>query len=187
MIVRLSLLLLAALALVACGGSAAPASPRTGGTSSIAADSRLLDSADQAVVPRQGDVAPDFEYTLSDGTTHKLSDMRGKKVVINFWATWCEPCRVEMPDLQKVSQESSGQVAVLGVNWREGADVIQPFAEEFALTFPLLANPSEDITRRYGMRFAPMSYFVNTDGTVGYRQIGVMNYDFIKERLDQLK
>ena len=93
-----------------------------GGTSLIAAESRLLDSADQAVVPRQGDAAPDFEYTLGDGTTHKLSDLRGKKVVINFWATWCEPCRVEMPDLQKVSQESGDQVAVLGVNWREGAD-----------------------------------------------------------------
>jgi thiol-disulfide isomerase/thioredoxin len=186
MSVRLILLLLAALTLAACGGRRAAPISTGAGTATIAADSQLLDDTGDAV-PRQGDLAPDFAYTLADGTTHKLSDLRGKKVVVNFWATWCEPCRVEMPDLQKASQEYGDQVAILGVNWREEADVIQPFAEEFAVTFPLIANPTEDITRRYGMRFAPMSYFINTDGTIGYRQIGVMNYDFMKERLDQLK
>lgn len=180
-------LLIAALVLAACGLGSGTPTLRGSGARTIAVDSKLLDTAASQGIPQVGEPAPDFEYTLADGTTHKLSDLRGKKVVLNFWATWCGPCRVEMPDLQKALEEHNGEVVILGVNKLEQADVIPAFADEFDITFPLIANPAGDISDRYGANNIPTSYFINRDGTIAFRQIGVMNYGFIKERLDQLK
>jgi thiol-disulfide isomerase/thioredoxin len=183
------MLILAALALAGCGsaasGGASTAHPV--GKPVVASESKLLDDSGLLTLLKAGDAAPDFQYTLGDGVSHKLSDLRGKKVLVNFWATWCGPCRVEMPDLQKATQAYGDSFAVLGVNWREQPNVIGPFAEELGISCPLIANPSEDITRRYGVRNAPLSYFLNSDGTIAFRQIGVMNYDFIKLHIDQLK
>ena len=187
-------LLIAALALAGCGAplaGAGAAAPTTGPQDNvphvISVDSKLLDSSGDQGIPDVGDVAPDFQYTLSDGTVHKLSELRGKKVLINFWATWCDPCRDEMPDLQRSLQSYGDKVAVLGVNKIEQPDLIPPFAAEFGISFPLIANPKGDISNRYGAKNIPTSYFVNTDGTVGFRQIGVMTYDFMRAHLDQLK
>jgi thiol-disulfide isomerase/thioredoxin len=130
-------------------------------------------------MPNVGETAPDFEYTLSDGTSRRLSELRGKRVLLNFWATWCEPCRAEMPDLQRAADSYGGDVVILGVNKLEPVTVIPPFADEL--------NTKGDIANRYGARNIPTSFFINTDGTVGFRQIGVMNYDFVKLHLDQLK
>jgi thiol-disulfide isomerase/thioredoxin len=153
----------------------------------IAAESKLLDSSGELVMPNTGDVAPDFEYTLSDGTTHRLSELRGKRVLINFWATWCEPCRAEMPDLQQAADAHGDSLVILGVNKLEPIAVIPPFADELKIRFPLIVNTQGDIANRYGAKNIPTSFFINTDGTVGFRQIGVMNYDFLKLHLDQLK
>jgi thiol-disulfide isomerase/thioredoxin len=183
------LLLVVALTLVACGasGSVTGTAPKAGGPHVIAAESRLLDSSGAAVMPSVGEVAPDFEYRLSDGTLHRLSDLHGKKVLLNFWATWCEPCRAEMPDLQKARDAYGGSVVVLGVNKLETAVVIPPFADELGVGFPLIVNTKGDISNRYGAKNIPTSFFINADGTIGFRQIGVMTYDFMKTHLDELK
>jgi thiol-disulfide isomerase/thioredoxin len=177
--------------LAACGAGAGAAAPTLTAQGKvphvIAAESRLLDSSGETVMPNTGDLAPDFAYTLSDGTTHKLSELRGKKVLLNFWATWCEPCRAEMPDLQKLSDTYGGAVVILGVNKLEPVAVIPPFADELRISFPLIVNTKGDISNRYVAKNIPTSFFINTDGTVGFRQIGVMKYDFIKLHLDQLK
>jgi peroxiredoxin len=184
------MLMIVGLALTSCGtggGAAASSATQANVPHVIAAESKLLDNANETRMPNAGDVAPDFQYTLSDGTTHKLSDLHGKKVLINFWATWCEPCREEMSDLQKSQDTYGGSVVILGVNKLEPVATIPPFADELKIGFTLIANTKGDISNRYEVKNIPTSFFVNSDGTIGFRQIGVMTYDFMKLHLDQLK
>lgn len=189
--VRVLLISMSALILVACGGAAGTTAwgSRAQGSvpHAIAVDSKLLDSTDATGLPQIGQTAPDFEYTFSDGTTHKLSDLRGKKVLVNFWATWCAPCLEEMPALQKSLQSYGDTVVILGVNKLEQAAVIAPFADQHQISFPLIANPAGDISDRYGAKNIPVSYFINSDGTIGFQRIGLMPYDFMTLHLDQLK
>jgi len=180
---------LMALALAACtatsGGSPPTVGPAVAHT--IAADSKIVGDTGQADIPQVGQLAPDFQYTMPDGATHRLSDLRGKKVLINFWATWCAPCRSEMPDLQRALGEAGNSVVVLGVNKAQELKEIAPFADELGISFPLIANQAGDIAGRYAAQNLPTSYFINSDGTIGLKKTGVMNYSFIKAHLDQLK
>ncbi len=157
------------------------------GDAVVARDSALLESGGSAPL-RVGDVAPDFSYTLDDGTTHRLSDLRGQKVMINFWATWCPPCRAEMPDIQEAATRYADQgFVVLAVNSGEEVALVEAFAQEFGLTIPLIANPSGDISNAYGARGLPTSYFINTDGTIGFRQVGMVSTETIAARLEGLQ
>jgi thiol-disulfide isomerase/thioredoxin len=186
---RIFTLALLAIALAACAGAAGEAQPTAGPAvaHTIAFDSKIINVAEQADIPQVGQLAPDFEYTLPDGSVHRLSDLRGKKVLVNFWATWCGPCRSEMPDLQKALGEAGGSVVVLGVNKAQELKEIASFADELRISFPLIANQSGDIASRYAAQNLPTSYFINTDGTIGLKKTGVMNYSFIKTHLDMLK
>ncbi|MFQ3632813.1 TlpA family protein disulfide reductase [Roseiflexus sp.] len=149
----------------------------------VAVESRMVDRGGSVPVP--GEVAPDFAFTFADGETRRLSDLRGSKVVVNFWATWCAPCEEEMPDLQRLDERSD--VVVLGVNRLELPEVIIPFAQERNLTFTLIANPDGDIAEQYGAKNIPISYFINSDGTIGYRQLGIMTFDMMQEQVDRLR
>ena len=91
--------------------------------------------------PAVGHPAPDFTLTTAAGETFKLSDLRGTPVVLNFWATWCPPCRSEMPELQAASQRLAGQVAIVGVDQAETPAQVQAFASQFGITYPIPAGP----------------------------------------------
>ncbi len=175
------------LALAACSGSDGAAGVRLpeGAPANIAVGSRLLGRAGPAV---PGQPAPDFEYTMADGSSVRLSGLRGKKVLINFWATWCEPCRSEMPDLEKAAQTYGDSLAVIGLNKGEQADVFPGFLGEIPVSFPLVANPDGDIALAYGVVSGiPQTVFVNSDGTVASRHLAPMSYSAISAQLDQLK
>jgi thiol-disulfide isomerase/thioredoxin len=153
----------------------------------IATSSKLLDTSGATTLPEVGETAPNFQYTFEDGATTKLSDLQGKKVIVNFWATWCVPCEKEMPALQQAGREHGDSVVVIGVNRDEEAQAIRAFAEEVGVKFPLIANPERDISQRYRANNLPTTYFINTDGTIGAQRVGEMDYEFIKQQLDQLK
>jgi len=190
LLMRASLAALFALMLGACSLSSGSTQPRPPADTptNVAAQSRLLDSSRSVSVSDVGMPAPDFQYTLGDGTTVKLSDLRGKKVAINFWATWCEPCKQEMPDLQKASNDFGDSFVVIGVNKGELTDVIAPFTQQVRVTFPLVVDAEGDIATHYGVVGGiPQTVFINTDGTVGLHHLGPLDYADIKQQIDKLK
>jgi cytochrome c biogenesis protein CcmG/thiol:disulfide interchange protein DsbE len=183
-------LLAIALTLVGCGARVEPAAAPTAdpagtGDAVIARESRLLDPGSGKLAV--GDPAPDFSYTLPDGTTQRLSDLQGKPVVVNFWATWCLPCIEEMPELQGAFADGAGELAVLAVNRNELPDAIARFAPKVNVTFPLIANIDGAIGDRYGVTSLPTTYFIRPDGTIGAMQIGALTAKTLEERLKTIE
>lgn len=134
-----------------------------------------------------GEPAPDFTLRTLDGKKVSLRDFRGNTVLINFWATWCPPCRVEMPAIQAVYEEKKGQgFVVLAVNLQEESAVAARFAEEFRLTFPILLDERGQVAALYQLRGLPTSYFVDGAGVVRALRVGDMNRSFIEARLKDL-
>jgi peroxiredoxin len=153
----------------------------------IALKSNLLDVGNRSAIQR-GSPAPNFTYTFADGTKQQLSDLRGKKVMINFWATWCPPCNAEMPDIQKAAELfEDNNFVVLGVSQDLQTELIEPFADQYQITFPLIADPQGQIASRYGARNLPTSVFINTDGTIHTVVMGMVSLEFIQERVEQIQ
>jgi thiol-disulfide isomerase/thioredoxin len=183
---HLTLFLILSVALTACGGqTVTPANLNAGGTI-IATESHLLEQRRGKLV--EGDLAPDFSFTLPDGTTRRLSDLRGKPVLLNFWATWCQPCIEEMPTLQQAYTTAGGKLQILAVNRNELPEAIASFVPKVGgLTFPLIANSTGDIGDGYSITSLPESYFINSDGTIAARHIGALNATTLQERLGTVK
>jgi len=120
---------------------------------------------------RIGAMAPDFEWTGDDGKTLRLSSYRGKVVVVNFWATWCPPCREEMPALQRVAASES-DVVVLEVDLMEPGDKARSFLDSLGLDRlqPVLDSDGTT-TRRYGVLSLPSTFFVDKDGVIRHLEL----------------
>ena len=134
--------------------------------------------------PEVGAVAPDFTLANLNGASVGLSELRGQVVLINFWATWCVPCRVEMPAIQ--ARYNDGDFAVLAVNFDESAEKVRAFADELGLDFPILLDPGGKIQELYRVRGYPSSYFVDTNGVIQFIHIGEMSNADLDNYLPQL-
>lgn len=123
-----------------------------------------------------GASAPDFTLKDMAGQTRNLSDYLGSVVLVNFWASWCPPCRIEMPDLQQNYSRFKDQgFVVLGVNWTrvDDATQVQPFVEGLGLTFPILLDPNGDVVDSiYQLQGLPTSVIIDANGTVRHVFIG---------------
>ncbi len=125
--------------------------------------------------PVAGFPAPDFTLKTPAGETMTLSALRGQAVLINFWATWCPPCRAEMPALQKMYEEYREQgFIVLAINsaFQDDPLRIAPFAAQYDLTFPILLDKTAHVSRAYQVRSLPSSYFINRSGLITQVVIG---------------
>ncbi|MBI1743588.1 TlpA family protein disulfide reductase [Candidatus Acetothermia bacterium] len=125
-------------------------------------------------VPTLGYLAPDFELLNTDGKKIKLSDLRGKPVLVNFWATWCPPCRKEMPDLQAFYTKHSDKIQLLGINWGEETDEIKKFLAEFGVSYPNVIDQNGKMFVLYQLTGLPTSFFVDEAGVIRGVWLGLM-------------
>lgn len=134
--------------------------------------------------PTQGSPAPDFTLVTPDGETVSLSDYRGQPVVLNFWATWCTPCREEMPLLQETyeAHQEDGLV-VIGVNVRETPETIERFLDQVGVDFPILLDPDAEVVNRYLVTSLPLTFFIDRNGNVRTLVVGGMSKTILDERL----
>jgi len=141
-------------------------------------------AAAQQLRPWSGGATPALALQDLDGRSHALEDYRGKVVLINFWATWCEPCRAEMPSINKLRASLAGQpFAVLAVNLGETEPRIRRFMEQVRLDFPVLLDRDSAVTKAWRARVLPASFLVGPDGRVRYAVIG--EYDWTQEAARQ--
>jgi thiol-disulfide isomerase/thioredoxin len=113
--------------------------------------------------------APDLTLPALDGTTFSLAALDGKPAILNFWATWCAPCRAEMPMLQAAWERYNDSVAIVGVDIDEDPALVQAFVDELDITFPILLDEGAVIAGRYNVRGLPTTLFIDGDGII--RQI----------------
>jgi peroxiredoxin len=134
---------------------------------------------------RIGSPAPDFTLKTIDGKVVSLADLRGKPVLINLWATWCPPCRDEMPGIQAVYEKYAAKgLVVLAIDFtvQDHLPEVTAFVQEFGLTFPILLDETGDVSAGlYGMIGLPTSYFIDPQGILQRIQIGGM----LPEKLDE--
>ena len=132
-----------------------------------------LGVVDKSLRPVVGSKAPDFVlHEAGTGRTMRLSDYRGKLVVLNFWATWCGPCRSEMPEFEKTYAARSNELVVLAVDFRESNDQVQFFRKEFGLTFPMLLDREGSVTAHYGAPGLPATFFIDREGILRAQYLG---------------
>ena len=133
-----------------------------------------------------GSPAPDFELNNLANETIRLSDLRGKIVVINFWATWCEPCKVEMPFFEELYSSSQEKLEILAVNFDEPSQQVQQFAEEYQLSFPILLDPGGNVQNLYRVRGYPTTFMLDEEGIVRYHHIGLITEGQLDQYLSEL-
>ncbi|RYG74684.1 TlpA family protein disulfide reductase [Lentibacillus lipolyticus] len=135
-----------------------------------------------------GQMAPDFELTTLEGETIRLSDYRGQRVIVNFWATWCPPCRAEIPDFQKLYDKKD--VEILAVNLtgtEESEEEVRNFVNEFEMTFPVPMDANADVATIYQIRAYPTSYMIDSNGRIQFSAMGAMNYDLMVQELSKME
>lgn len=135
-----------------------------------------------------GKPAPDFSLVNTDGEMVQLSDYRGQGVFINFWASWCEPCKEEMPDMQRQYElQKDKGVEILAINIAESELRATNFAERLNLTFPILLDRDRSVTRQYDFIPLPTSFFVDAEGIVVAKIEGMMSEEIIKEHMEMIQ
>lgn len=135
-----------------------------------------------------GNKAPDFQLDTLSGDSVKLSDFRGHRVMINFWATWCPPCRAEMPDMEKFHQDK--EIVILAVNLTDTESSIKDvnkFADEYQLTFPILMDSNLDVSTLYHIHPIPTTYMIDSNGLISFKAFGAMNYDMMVQEFEKMK
>lgn len=147
-----------------------------------------FDSILAAVADSQRDrPAPLFTLRDPKGIEYALEDLRGQVVLVNFWATWCEPCRAEMPELDALAHEyRDAGFRVLAVNVLEEPDAIQRFGEELGLGLPLLVDRSGEVYKAYNVQGLPTSYLIDAEGMIRDVRIGVVTRRYLEARLPAL-
>jgi peroxiredoxin len=142
-----------------------------------------------ALRPWTGGAPPALELADPDGALHRLADYRGKTVLVNFWATWCAPCRDEMPSMERLRRSMEGRpFVILAVNVGENGRTAREFAEKLALGFTVVLDRDGRTTRAWGARVLPASYVIGPDGAIRYSYFGDLDWssEAVRGRIESL-
>lgn len=139
--------------------------------------------------------APAFSLQSLDGTTLSLADYQGKVVLVNFWGTWCEPCKREMPALQAANERYAAQgLAIIGVNLTDdeklqgrSEDDVRAFAAQYNLTYPIALDRDGSVTDAFRVFPLPTSFFIDTQGHIRYVHVGELSLDDVTSRFNELQ
>jgi thiol-disulfide isomerase/thioredoxin len=148
----------------------------------------MLQPAPAAVTTADiGEPAPDLRLPMVGGAETDLGAFRGQVVVLNFWATWCEPCKAEMPVFERAQQQYRDKgLTVLGVNFQERDDQISAFLQEVGVTFPSLADRTGEATRNWRATALPTTFLVDRQGIIRDVRVGAYTDAMLEERLTKL-
>ena len=145
---------------------------------------QILNQDEKPAGAKVGGPAADFTLEDLEGNKVSLSDYEGKKIFLNFWATWCEPCKQEMPEMEKIHQNYE-DVVVLAINLDTEKD-IQGFMDEHDLTFQALLDVEEEVNDQYEVVSIPTSYFIDEEGVIRKKIVGVLDYEKMEENIEAL-
>ncbi|KGR83825.1 peroxiredoxin family protein [Lysinibacillus odysseyi] len=140
---------------------------------------------------QKGAIAPDFTLETITGEKVTLSDLKGKKVILNFWATWCRPCQIEMPHLQSYYEDyaKKDNVVIIAANTTyndQGKDKIETFINRLDITFPILLMPDRNIIKTYEVLTIPSTFVIDTEGRIQHHIVGPLDKDAIRDYVTQL-
>lgn len=151
-------------------------------------DSVETEVGEEAVGLKQGETAPDFELETIDGETVSLSDYRGEKVIVNFWATWCPPCRAEMPDMQKFHEDYDAEILAVNLSSTEQSETqVRDFLDEYDVSFTVLSDANDHVSTLYNASALPTSYLINTKGEIHNIAVGALNYEMMVQAFDEME
>jgi cytochrome c biogenesis protein CcmG/thiol:disulfide interchange protein DsbE len=130
--------------------------------------------------------APAFSLTLFDGTVLRLEELRGRVVFLNFWASWCPPCRAEARMLEAAWQGYEGrEVVFVGINIQDKEEAARKFLEEFDVTYPNGMDPGSKIAVDYGVWGLPETFIIDRQGRITYKHVGALGVDTVIAKLDE--
>lgn len=147
---------------------------------------REIDLTQLTEAPAVGHLAPDFTLPTAAGDILTLNDLRGRPVVLNFWASWCGPCRIETPHFQAFSEQYKNELIVIGVNQQESAATINAFATEFELTYPLLIDEDNRVNQMYAVFGLPTTFFIDENGVIFDISPGAISLAILEDRIARL-
>jgi peroxiredoxin len=136
---------------------------------------------------RLGGPAPDFSLATADGGTVRLADLKGKPVLINFWATWCQPCREEMPAMQELYEQYRERgLVILAVDMEEDLRPVRRWIDRGGYTFTFLLDSEGEQVKRYNINASPTSYFVGRDGVIRDLKLGALSRGEMQTKIEKL-
>lgn len=130
-----------------------------------------------------GKAAPDFVLQDASGKVWKLSTLKGKVVFVNFWATWCKPCRDEMPSMEALNKSMAGKpFQMLSIAFNDDLDMAKSFAQSLGATFPVLGNSGEELTQAYMITGVPETFLIDADGILKHKFLGPYDWNSLPMR-----